>query len=405
MKCFYRKSPFAVIFLLLIGGQALADRQGNGGDAVVCYEGSKITQVEFLDLVEGQIMWNLTPKMGSGSREEERALFVLERLKAVDLGRYHEYSAGIRDFYSNAQFKPGIELPDIPDHGDVPLPRGCKIEQAVIQKEQRRPEEAYFTVSRDLWELMSLDSRAALILHEIIYKEAIAAGHNNSMDTRYFTANLSSDSFESMDQDQYISFLNEQVHLPPVYRQAGVPLQLETVEFYPDSENPKSGNALHGFSYEYKFKDRATTVGVQKGSYVTFHANGNVESIKGRVHNELLVDVDPEGGKCNNKMDLQNEWDVTLRLYEDSAVASVKLSSLNTMQYILACVMTSEGWHRSYFEYQKGLAEFYPTGVLKSGIVISDTDILGQDGVIVRVPRGSSVSLNEVGELIEFSPR
>lgn len=76
-------------------------------------------------------------------------------------------------------------MPDIQDSLVRVFPRGCKIEQIAIQKEPAFPEDKRFTVSKDLWDLLDEDNKAGLVLHEIIYREALLYGHEDSVNARY----------------------------------------------------------------------------------------------------------------------------------------------------------------------------------------------------------------------------
>src|SRR5205085_1885391 len=64
-----------------------------------------------------------------------------------------------------------------------------------------------YTINKDLWDRMNTNNRAGLILHEIIYKEALRDGQHDSVKARYFNAYLSSTKMASFTPQQYSAFL------------------------------------------------------------------------------------------------------------------------------------------------------------------------------------------------------
>lgn len=187
-----------VVGALHWGAQAKADIRGNGGDVVVCRDsGSRVTSIELLDFYEGRFRYGLEPDLSAGETWTEKLEHALARLARVDWELARGFKTEVDSFVDNALFWPGIQLVDIPDSGHIAIPHGCEIVQIAVQKDPQFPDEKRYTVSQDLWDnpAMSEASRAGLVLHEIIYRRALAAGQTDSVKTRYLTSYITSRRF------------------------------------------------------------------------------------------------------------------------------------------------------------------------------------------------------------------
>jgi hypothetical protein len=60
-----------------------------------------------------------------------------------------------------------------------------------------------YIINQDLWSLLNNTNKAGLILHEIVYSDAIMRGQNNSIYARYFNALLSSKEITKLSQKEY----------------------------------------------------------------------------------------------------------------------------------------------------------------------------------------------------------
>lgn len=98
-------------------------------------------------------------------------------------------------------------MADIPDSGNIVIPKGCTIEQIANQSAPLYADDPRYIIDQSLWSLLDNQNRAGLILHEIIYREAIELGHDNSVSTRFLNANMSSRKIESMTIADYTRFL------------------------------------------------------------------------------------------------------------------------------------------------------------------------------------------------------
>lgn len=179
----------------------------NGGDVVVCRNAaSRITSVKMLDLVEAEILpRGLVLELGpSHWSAEDKVIYALERLKILDPERTSNYLEELGLFFESAVFLPNIELADIPDSHHIVIPANCTLKQIAIQISNiDLPEPARIIIDRDLWDHLDNDNRAALMLHEIVYKEAISLGHKTSFRTRYLNGFICSQKAKEIDASRY----------------------------------------------------------------------------------------------------------------------------------------------------------------------------------------------------------
>lgn len=185
--------------------------RGNGGDGVVCRdEGGNITSVELLDFYEVRNLMGKTIDLGPTSLSAiEKATLAVTRLPNFEHKRKDLYLRRIQTFLdpNETSFVPHANLADIPDSLHIIFPRGCAVEQVAIQNTRDFPEQSYYIVNNDLWEKMDANSQAGLILHEIIYREAIGFGHRDSIKVRYFNGMLATNQLSGMSVEQYVNFL------------------------------------------------------------------------------------------------------------------------------------------------------------------------------------------------------
>lgn len=236
--------------------------RGHGGGVVVCRDQNRqVKSIELLDFHENRILRDIEPELGENTLSYNAKLeIVLARIEKLDPVRARRYRAKVLDFPSKTKFTEGVILPNTNDFGHVPLAEGCEIEQLASQRDIRLPQDKSYLISKELWEhpLLSNSSRAGLILHEIVYFDALQLGHQNSMYSRYYVALMSSRRAEFMDKTAY-NDLMEKINL--------VDLDCANPNFYPglnsgvSNINPlkwkKNNRVVFELTSEDPFRDSA----------------------------------------------------------------------------------------------------------------------------------------------------
>ena len=180
---------------------------GNGGVVVVCRDARDgVESVELLDFYEARLkLHDFRPSLGPANWDiDTKVAFALSRLARLDQVRSSEYQVEARKFFPNTLFSASLRLPDTKDYGEVPpLGKGCRIEQLAVRKKPILKGEIEYTIHEPYWKKLSVDEKAGLVLHEIVYKDAIRLGQKNSVKVRTLVAVVASDRIEGMTPSDY----------------------------------------------------------------------------------------------------------------------------------------------------------------------------------------------------------
>lgn len=206
--------------LFSISAIAVTPRGGDtgGGNVVVCKDATTgATSVRLLDYYEAAILYAdiepdfQAPEMGPGKTEMELVEYVLKRMSRVDRERAEDLGVLAKEWFADTKFLNKIVLPGINDHGYIPLEVGCVVEQVAVQNLIPSAKAKKYTVREDLWKQMSLQDRAGLILHEIIYNEILnhPTIDSTSRGTRYVNALVSSPALSKISLAEYERHLKE----------------------------------------------------------------------------------------------------------------------------------------------------------------------------------------------------
>lgn len=269
------------IVLALSATPALADQRGNGGDVVVCHDAQgAITTVELLDFYEGRSRLGFQVDLASGATWQEKLAGALAKIAVVDPDRAASYRDFAARFEVDTHFWAGVELTDIPDSAHIAIPRGCAIAQIAIQREPTFPEEKYYTVSKDLWELLDEAGKAGLVLHEIVFREALARGHANSIQTRYYNALVTSRGFSPQRGLRYIAVTKQMTFSQHTVGAHGLVFKINEYLQWNDDGTLESGQLAMNGRWTLP---NGLVIGLLAPTHnwvggPTFHANGQLAS-------------------------------------------------------------------------------------------------------------------------------
>lgn len=183
---------------------------GNGGDAVVCKTPKGIT-TELLDFVEARMLLpGYRVDLGAATLSvDAKVELALNRLKRLSPRRAQIYQTMAKQILTDLVLVDG-SLSEVDDsrHLQFVLPKGCALAQAALQTEGPIYEkQRWVFIERKIWNALSNDHKAGLILHEVIYKEALFRGHTSSRDARLITALVSGSEIAEMKTETFVSVL------------------------------------------------------------------------------------------------------------------------------------------------------------------------------------------------------
>jgi hypothetical protein len=179
MKAFFFLSTMMIFSAFAWGGGTIA---GNSGHGVLCTaEGPRL---RLLDFYEMEIFDKVEAKLGEpNASAESKALNVIQWIEQYDPERAQAYRTALGAFFSRVDWS-SEPLPYVPDSHPTVLPTGCTEVQLAIQS---RPDgQVRYAIDQSLWNQLNHTHQAGLILHEILYSDAIDLGHESSVQTRAF---------------------------------------------------------------------------------------------------------------------------------------------------------------------------------------------------------------------------
>lgn len=181
---------------------------GNGGYVVKCVH-NNIESYKSYDLVEGLILENINPDFSSQEGYINKAKEILSRIKIINPTRYSMYMSWLNDFPRESKIVTGVELIDIPDISIGVRPKDCLLIQAIVQNSNVNKADSRYLINGDVWMKLNEDHKSALVLHELIYREAINElnKHENSYYVRKFNQLLFSSQMKKLHLKDYILFL------------------------------------------------------------------------------------------------------------------------------------------------------------------------------------------------------
>lgn len=220
------KNIISVIGLLLLTQPAFSSRVGNGGFAIKC--NNQIELYDYFAAKENGL--NISPPGSATYTYENKIEDLLLRLQKMDPNRAKMFRYLLQNGWSKA-FKisfldiQGIEVdstqvqdPVIQKNfglGQIQIPKDCKL---FLVAQQRSPSDGEYTVQifRPSWNLLDETGKAALILHELFYREAIDLEHTDSVGVRALNGLLASKESELLDAKQWILRLAAN-NFPPMF--------------------------------------------------------------------------------------------------------------------------------------------------------------------------------------------
>jgi hypothetical protein len=171
-----------------------------GGNALVCNQGGKMS-TELLDLHEAEKN-GVEIDFGPGKTFQEKLDYVFDRLAKVSPVRAETYRSMSKEILTTATiWAKNTNMPLIDDVKVSNIPQGCLLVLSAYQRpvEQKNlPNAKTYTINADMFAMLNEDSKAALILHEVLYREARFSGKKDSDFARDMVATIASNEILDM---------------------------------------------------------------------------------------------------------------------------------------------------------------------------------------------------------------
>lgn len=161
----------------------------NGGDMIAC-PGLEVPSYRSLDLYEGEKIYNLKPALIQQQNFKIILSHLIDRVEKYDLTRANLYRSFLRNFDEEVRWVPDTEFGNIRDEGWIAVPQGCELKQAAAQFRVPTPDGIKYIINGSIWMYLNPTDKAALIMHEFVYREGLMPKNDfkNSARVRYFNA-------------------------------------------------------------------------------------------------------------------------------------------------------------------------------------------------------------------------
>lgn len=328
------------------------DWVGNGGNVLSCTDSQELL---LLDYVEAD-QRGLTIDLGGGATYQEQVLFTLDRLQKVNPTRADLYRKWLQTFISETEWMQGAKFVPVPDIGVGVIPLNCEVKQIAVQKpdEQMFPGDKRYIIDRQLWNRLSEKNKAGLVLHELIYREAITEGHVSSMKVRYFNQSISSSSFANFDQKQMLN-LTKIVDFSQV-DYYGIPVDITDAKYFTDGSLMKA-QATGGF-----IKGTKTSLPLI-GKEVSFYSSGALSSVQYKSTTVFPMTVGtsvvPVGREASDVV-------TEISFYEDGSLKRAPTAGPFKTDLFGQRALVNN----SSSGLKQDVVEFWPDGTLKTGFLV-----------------------------------
>lgn len=176
---------------------------GNGGDVVVCGFAAN-RKIQMLDFYEAEKLSGLKLVNPGGLNYVEIVSRVLSKVGERFPNLAQKLGTDLITFENRKKILYDIRLTDISDSYHVIIPPNCEIAQIVNQREPFFNRQPWFIIDGRLWDQTDEWNRAGLVFHELIYKQGIAEGLDNSVGVRYLVGLFFSSEFARIGDAEWI---------------------------------------------------------------------------------------------------------------------------------------------------------------------------------------------------------
>jgi len=206
------KNIFFFLFLInlyTVNSSALDRFVGNGGIGIECQNTLGNKDIQLLDYFDGDIFRShLWDEFFYQEDLDVSFQVLIERLMVLDPTRARLIELEYKNFFSNTLFIDDVILSDTNDALNLAIPINCKTIQLAIQRAPRFPNEKRYNINSIYFNRLDSINKFGLVLHEILYKEAIGYGAFDSRSVRFLTSFLTSKDLLTVSKVNYKDILS-----------------------------------------------------------------------------------------------------------------------------------------------------------------------------------------------------
>jgi antitoxin component YwqK of YwqJK toxin-antitoxin module len=346
ISCLLFLTIFKNLTLAANGGRTV----GNGGDVLKCSLPLNHFEYIVLDWYEGKEISGLNINLGGPTLSlEDKLNLALKRLVRLSPKRAVRYEQHLLSFFSEVKWLTNGTLIDIPDSDHKTIPNNCQIFQIANQSPPILPTEKRYIIDQNLWVNLDDDQKAALILHEVIYREAIEIGHINSISTRVLNELIISTNIDDLSVFEFTKILKDLDFKENAIQ--GVAIDLDQYEFYPNG-NLKTAKVI---------------------PHSTFQWNGSIFSLRDKIDffedGKVQTFIPSQTSTLKQGLDVFTLLPYPVQLYQNGKLKSLSLDVNNSLT------------HEKFKLFIHGPTTFYENGQLKMTFVESGKIVIKAIGL------------------------
>lgn len=140
----------------------------NGGYVVSCRNEVPLA----LEVAEAQAQ-GLSMDYSSARGFQVKVADLISRIRAVNAEKAAKYTRWLQEWPKQVRWHARIELQGPNDQGTIKLKPGCRMRIAVVQTNESRFGVQEYAIDSMLWQSLNEDQKAALVMHEFIYRDIL----------------------------------------------------------------------------------------------------------------------------------------------------------------------------------------------------------------------------------------
>jgi hypothetical protein len=185
---------WAMLILFAVIAHSTGHERGNGIEAIVCRNTTGVIEsAELFDFHEARELRAVEQDLGADSLSvKEKVELVIQRLQPISPKRYERYRKDAALFMRENGFVNAMAISPNQDPRGNNLQPGCGVERIADRVESSPLLPSHYYINEEVWNHFDNNSKAGLILHQVIFKEALTFGVQNSLGTRYLNSRLTS---------------------------------------------------------------------------------------------------------------------------------------------------------------------------------------------------------------------
>lgn len=247
------------IFIFAANSWAVEGKDvGNGGWVARCKVGArKVYQLlDFVEINDSLGNLDLTPDTGAETLDfKSKVSVVLDRLALKNKMRAELYRSWLNSWDGDSSIIEKIKFIGGNDIGAGTIPDNCEDPVRVI--EQVQPvfsNEKRFKIKKELWALLSEETKAGLLLHEFWLRSSVdETAQKTSRFARYMNRYVSSKGFASQTQQDYLLTLKSAQFIRAESHD-GIEIDIaREIEFHPNGRVKKAFQPMNPVQMEWTF--------------------------------------------------------------------------------------------------------------------------------------------------------